>query len=318
MTVLTRNFGLKLVAIVIGFSLWLYVLSQSPLMDRGVFSFKLVPRNVPSDVVVVKMPEVASIEAEGTREEIAKLKRQANRLTATIDLSDALPGVGEFRVQRIDPQDVNVKWGRAESVIVSLDKRVSVQRPVEVEAYKSPDGLEFTGATVQPESVTLEGPEQQINQVKTVRAQIDLGGNGFRPGTSFQANVEVLGDTSLLPLVTVSPVQVLVRPLLSPSTSRKVVLIAPSIKGQPAPGFRITGITATPNVATLRGDTRLLQPIQTVETSEIDLGELRDTRTFTVTLRASGSIRVEPRTVRVQVRVEPLPSTPSTRVEPPP
>lgn len=315
---LTRHFGLKLVSVLLSVLLWLVVQSQSPLMDRGLFTFKLVPRNVPAEVIVTKMPETVSIEAEGTREEIAKLKRLTDKLTATVDLSEAVSGVGEYRVQRIDPSDVSVKWGRVDPVIVSLDALVRVQKPVEVEAYNAPDGLEFTDATVQPETVIIEGPESQINDVSKVRAQVDLGRSAFRAGATFSVNVEVLGESKLLPLITVSPGTVIVRPVLSPSVARKNVLVSPNWSGQPGQGFRVVGATVRPTSVELRGETQALKEIQSVATAPIDIGGVTSSRTVTVRVIVPRGVRAEPQSVSVRIEIEAIPQPPVTTTEPPP
>lgn len=311
MNLLTRNFWLKLASLVLSFLVWLYVQSQSPLMDRGVFSFQLVPRNRPSDVIITRMPDFVSIEAEGTREEIAKLKKLSSKLTATVDLSDAEPGDGEYRVERIDPPEVNVKWGRAGTVLVTLDRTVRVERLVEVESYRPPDGLEFTGANVQPETVALEGPESQVQNIQRVRVQIDLGGSAYKPGASYSAKVEVLGESKLLPLVTVTPEQVMVRPVLSPTLGRRSVLVSPVWKGQPATGFRVIGVDVNPVAVDVRGDTKALRSIETVETSPVDVSGLSQNRSFVVNLVPPRGVRVEARTVTVRVLVAPLPTPPS-------
>lgn len=315
---ITRHFWLKVVSISLSLLLWLVVQSQSPLMDRGVFTFRLVPRNVPADVIVTKMPETVSIEAEGTREEVAKLKRLTDRLTATVDLSDAISGIGEYRVQRIDPSEVDVKWSRVNSVIVSLDALLRVNRPVEVEAYNAPDGLEFTDATVQPETVILEGPESQVKNVEKVRAQVDLGRGSYRAGGSFTVNVEVLGESKVLPLITVSPSSVIVRPVLSQSVAKKNVLVSPVWKGTPAAGFTVASASVRPTSVELRGQTQALREIQSIETAAVDITGLTGARTFTVRLVAPRGMRSEPQTVNVRIDVKAIPPPPVTTTGPPP
>lgn len=314
---LTRRLGLKVISLVLAVLLYLVVQSQSPLMDRGVFTFRLLQRNVPAELVVTKMPEVVSVEAEGTREEIIKLKRMTSKLTAAIDLSEAVAGVGTYRVDLLDPSDVTVRWSRVEPVVVTLDTLKRVMRPVEVEAYNAPPSLEFISASVQPETVTLEGPESQIKSVERVRAQVNLGGSNYKGGGTFTVNVEVLGKSNVLPLVSVNPSQVIVKPVLSPALASKNVLVSPSWRGQPAAGFKISRVEIRPNSIDLRGDTRVLRDIQSIETAPIDLAGITSTRSFTASLVTPRGITANPKTVQVRVRIEAIPQPPAPVTTPP-
>jgi YbbR domain-containing protein len=98
--------------------------------------------------------------------------------------------------------------------------------------------------------------------------------------------LEPLGDENLpVPLVTIEPSTVQIRPAVSIGPSRRELLVTPVFTGQPAFGYRVTGYSVTPNEIATSGESSDVSRMTTVDTEPISLEGLTSDRTFQVRLR---------------------------------
>jgi YbbR domain-containing protein len=123
---------------------------------------------------------------------------------------------------------------------------------------------------VDPERVTVSGPESVVVRVVAVRADVLIQ----------SAGLDIDQDASLVPIDnlgnTMSPVEV------TPPTARVIIAVSsdlqsrtlpvnPIITGQPAAGFEIESVTVDPLVALVAGDADQLAELTQIDTDPIPM-----------------------------------------------
>jgi YbbR domain-containing protein len=300
---LTSDLALKLACLFLGLVVWLHVQSQRALVIVKPFTVTLSETDLPADLVVTRRPQNISVTAEGTEEQIRNLDTTA--VSAVIDLSNAEPSDQEREYPvRLIAQDTNVNLALGRRTVMVLVERLErIEAQVEVRTINQiPEGLQlvYNGASVHPAQISLEGPESQIRQVKTVRTLFDL--SLLRPNMSFPGQVVVLSENDEpLPGVRAEPDRVTISPNVSPAPASRRLLVMPNWRGQLPVGHVMSGYDMTPPQVLVRGRSELLATLTTLETEPIDISTL--TRTTTLSARVVVPNGVSAETSRVSIRI---------------
>ncbi len=267
------------------------------------FDARVELRNLGEDMMVVSPPVTLRLVAKGSADTLDSLDTAA--VAASIDLEGAQPGVRSYPVTIVGPQLGRVTVEPPQrSIRLDVQRVASVERAVELEpSGLLPSAYAFDGAAIQPETVTVVGPERRLGEVKRVRVILDL--SDVRPGGTYLLPVEVLGeDKRPLPFVRAEPPRVTVTPAVAAAALTKRVVVSPAWQGQPDFGYRVEGYELRPNQVQVRGDSGVLAGFGTLDTEPIDLTGLRADRTFTVRLKLPPGVRLSgPNEVQVTVRV---------------
>ena len=166
---LTKNLGLKLLALAFSTALWFLVVGEK-VSEMGL----LVPlrfKGIPQDMVVTKSsPEDVEVIVAGPKMFINNLSPSEIKLA--IDLSKAKEGINKYR---IFPQDVKAPSGvdvvrvRPQTVYIELERLVTVSLPVKARLEGSPpSGVHMVAVTVEPEVVQVTGLKKDIEKLKEV------------------------------------------------------------------------------------------------------------------------------------------------------
>lgn len=310
---LKQNAMLKLFSLLLGIALWLNVQLGKPQVAQQTFVFNLERLNLDDqNLVVTNMTESnVKIQASGPPEELRKLK--GKDYTAFVDLSNAEVGLKEYAVKVNYPTEGKVDWERPPMVFVNIESLAHDYKRVMVvqDDSLSPAGFALGDPTVEPEMVTVEGPQSRVKQVVQCRALL-MSTDRVKPGMEVRVPIEVLDKSGkVVPQVTADPKEVVVRPTLVPLLPRHNVLVVPSWKGQPAFGYRVKSYTISPNQLELTGDHKKLSKVSTVDTEPINLDGLRDSKVievFAVLPSGSGSKNGRKIVVRVVIEKEPVAS----------
>jgi YbbR domain-containing protein len=307
----TKDWALKIAALLLSLLLWLHVQSQESTKKETSFTVPVEVVNVPDSLVVASKPPDLTVTLRGLPEVIDQFNSQNRnrKLRAFADASDAREGPVEFRVS-LEP--------RAELLGLEPEPRPTVTVEFEGKTEKSfivevvpggepPTGFEFGTAVVDPPEVNLIGPKSKVARVGTVRAVLDLG--KIRSGAAVQVPVEVL-DIRGAPVpadqVERRPAQVEITPALTPAKPNKSLLVSPRFVGQPAPGFHVSRVEVVPREVMVQGDRDRVAAISLIETEPISLAGLRRTTIRTVEIRVPTGVSVQNRRqVRVTIQIEP-------------
>lgn len=307
-----RNVWAFAAALLISLVLWLNV---QPLYDpdkEKEIPVRLEMRNLPEGLAPVEWPESVTVTASGTSSEVDSVSSAS--FAAYVDLTGATAGQKDYPVQVIGPSRPTgaVRPTRANARIL-LARVASDTRSVELEQVGLPPTEYLVdGASIQPETVTISGPDTFLSSVRKVRVLLDL--SRVRPRSEFSLEVEMLDeDGRPVPLVRSEPKTVVVSPAVASAPASKRVLVQPMFRGQPAIGYRVTGVEVRPSQVALTGSSQDLARVTVVETSEVSIEGLRATTTLTANLalppglRASGGSQVR---VVVKIEAAPAPVTP--------
>jgi YbbR domain-containing protein len=255
------------------------------------------------DITVLQAPRSVKIVASGSQQALDAL--DTSKVRASLDLQDAGPGVGRYRVDVIGPARSGLEF-RAVRANAEVELEAKQRKTFEVQLFTvgtPPGNYTYNGVTMLPPEVEVSGPASNLPQVKSVRAVLDL--TRITPNQSIEAELEALGEGGRpVPLITISPTHVQILPAIKIGPSRRNLLVTPVFRGQPAVGYRVTGYTVTPNQVETSGESADVSRVTTVDTDPISLDGLRATRTFRVRLLLpSGVEAMEGDEVTVTVRV---------------
>lgn len=174
---ITNNLWLKVASLVIGITLWFFVILSSQFevsMDVPV-----VFTNIPPSLDIVEYPKTVRVSIEGQERLIENLNQ--NELSAVVDMEQTKEGKVFFTLSKdniILPKMLSVNSIEPETIGVKIEtlqkKTVAVKPAVEGLPEK---GFTITGIKVEPESVELEGPESKISKIKRIKTEpLDISG----------------------------------------------------------------------------------------------------------------------------------------------
>ncbi|RMG57377.1 MAG: hypothetical protein D6713_09835 [Deltaproteobacteria bacterium] len=168
----TKNFLLKVLSLGIAVMLWTYVAGERNVQIGLIVPLEL--RNVPSGYIVTnKVQRQVELRVSGPKNLLNFLN--ARETSAVLDLSSAREGKNIYHLNEKNfniPKDIKIRSTYPESVEVILEKFERKTVPVRVRVKGKKDGMVVT---VDPKTVTVEGPEIELRNIKRVYTEpIDL------------------------------------------------------------------------------------------------------------------------------------------------
>jgi YbbR domain-containing protein len=208
-----RNFGLKLVALVMGAGLWFAV--NGPRVDRVVTGVSVSYRNTPGTLDLSKQTQFVDVHVRGVEGQVSIL--QPGDIQVSVDLSGRSDGVVEvpLRADQVSaPPGVEVVQVEPATVTLLLERRDTAERtipavPITVRNRAPSVGqIEYDPDTV---AVTIRGSSAALLRLDpaTVIAEVDLSGLG--PGKHVIPVRAGVGGTLTTTLVRPAAVTVLIR-----------------------------------------------------------------------------------------------------------
>jgi len=174
----THNFGLKLLSVLLALSLWMFV----NFGERDTEESLKVPlelRNIPAHLMITS-PRVdfVDLRVSGPRTLLGRIDR--NRLAVGLDLNGVRPGPAVFhvaaeslnlprgvRVVRINPAEVTLEMERIAHKTVPVHLRLTGKLPAD---------LQVSDTHASPETVQLTGPASDIEDVHAANTTpLDIG-----------------------------------------------------------------------------------------------------------------------------------------------
>lgn len=319
-----RSTGLRLLlAIGLGFALWIFVsYTQNP--DRDT-SYDSVPVNIvgraPNLILVDKdgqprnsLPPV-NVTVQADTETLKSV--QQTSLRALVDLSDLGPGEHQVPIDvettRTDlkrvtfsakPSFLPIRLEQEITRTVGLTVTVSGNVPFSFEAGQP-------RLTYQSELITtvqVRGPQSRVDQVAQARVTADIDRLTANYGSP--RPVEAVGaDGQVIEGVSFAPNMIDVLVPIGSSAGIKRVPVVPQLVGSPASGSIVTSIAVEPQFIRLTGSSGPLDNVQSIATSDVDIGGASQTLVRQVEVRAPLNIGLasdEASTVTVTVKIEPI------------
>lgn len=300
-------------SILLSIMLWVVVSAQNSLVKP--LSLDIQLQSLDQEKFFVRNADrVLPVLARGSVREMDLL--QMETMFAAVDLQRAKPGKGFYPI-RIYPD-------RLRALLVDLPQRV----PVEIEAIsekeiavtvevksKLADGNTVLDEAVsEPAFITVRGPKSEIDRITKAKAVLDLNNvSSSRTGPYEEDVFAYTSDDSRLENVQVIPFKVNITALLMAAPVEKTGFVQVRFSGQPAPGFQVVGYDVEPPQVNQLGGSRAIAKANQIFTSPVSLEGLSSDTTVEVPLAAPPGIRLNPKVVRVRVRIVPasLPTDPS-------
>jgi len=177
MTLFTRNFGWKLLALGIAFALWIFAAREPELATSLAVPIEF--QNIPQDLDIGgNLPDRIRVEVRGpsgrlTRDNLADA-------AVVLDLSDAHPGQRTYTVRNSNmslPFGVDFYRAVPSQVTLRFDQLAARTIPIQPVYIEIPEGYQVSATEIDPANVRIRGPEQRIaNTSHVVTDPIDLTG----------------------------------------------------------------------------------------------------------------------------------------------
>ena len=267
--------GLLIAAIGLALVIWLVAINEeNPLISQDLQS------RVP--VTLLGLGENLAM-VEDLTDESVRLRLRAPRSSwedldasdfrAVLDLTDLGPGEHTItvRVTGRDPQ-ITILDVQLPQITVALDPLVSKEVGVQSDIMDGTAfGYDWQPAIIEPMTVTVSGPESQVQQVSRARAEVYLR----NAKSQVERNESLTAVDAQNRGVTGVRVEPNIAHILVPVEQwpgRKEVAVRVKLAGRPADGYRLNSVKVEPSTVVLLGDGDLLSQVPGyVETDTLSL-----------------------------------------------
>lgn len=304
---LTKNFTIKLLSLILAFLLWLYVMGE----ENPEIPYEI--SNVPVKLVNVDTLEkkgltlleekgyTVNVKVRGRRSDVLNIAAQ--NISAYADLSRVTSkGINVIPV-RIEglPKNVSLVSVIPPEIKVDVDTIAKIQMPVTVKIVGNVmDGYAMQPAVPTPGEVMVVGPESKVNLVKNVIAQVNVSYKKEDIKISVPA-VAVDREGKEIKGVTVTPnlVEVYI-----PVNKSIRVPVTPKIFGKPQQGYVVASVNVLPEYVYITGDEDVLNTIKSISTKQIDITGLTGPVTETVPFDLPDEVKLVKSDITAKVYID--------------
>ncbi len=306
------NIRTFLLALVLAVAVWISAVTSAD--PDEVRTLNNVPLEIigqdPSLVNVTELPKTIEVTLRAPRSVWEKLNAQENSVQATLDLTGL--GSGEYTLDiqlRILERPVQIVLANPKTVSVSLEPLATRTLPVEVSLSGQPaTGYQAGTVDIEPDQVTIAGPESIIKQVARARVAVSLA--GVRESIDQSIGVQIVdARNGQLKGISLSPESVHVNIPVNLLGGYRDVAVKVVVQGQVANGYRLENISVFPPVITVFSEKpELVNALPgVVETQPLELQNAKENISTRLALNLPENITiVGSQTVQVQVGVSPI------------
>ncbi len=218
---LTENWALKLISLVLALLLWMFIMGERRL-EVG-YRVPLELQNIPKELMVAnEVPSLVDVRVSGPRTLLMKVS--PNDISIIVDLTDLKPGLTTFkrleerlnlpnglRVTRLSPSFIDLKLERIKQKLV----------PVKIALVGEPlSGFQVGSIRAVPDEVIVAGGETELKSVSGVTTEeVDL--TGVNEGFSLIVPLVYRGSYTYLKDEKTTEVQVEIQPVETLSPVKK-------------------------------------------------------------------------------------------------
>ncbi|MEX2247926.1 MAG: CdaR family protein [Dehalococcoidia bacterium] len=302
------NVSLAVLSVALALVLWLYVTERENPTEERFFNRAITVSfvNVPDDLALANASlSSVRVQVEGPEDELADLS--VDDFEATADLGGLASGDAEAVVDvRLSNDRVNVTTVQPATARVTLEELRSKEVPVRVSLVGSPQqGFDITDQQVSPERTTISGPQSLVERVDSAVAEVVI--TGLRVDFTDERVALHPRDArgGEISRVSVEPETARVEVDLEQREFSQGFLVNPTVSGEPAEGYNVTGVSVEPRLVLVIATIDVLQSIDAVRgipTDEVSVADARGEVSRAVRLVLPAGARAEGVTT-VEVRV---------------
>ena len=261
---LLNEVGSIILALVLALIVWTVAINEENPLIRGPWSepIPIEILNQPDGTLIVgEMVTEVRLTLRAPQRSWEDLRRESFR--AWVDLSSAEIGMNQMEVHvECSDKNVEIVERHPSTITVRLERLKQIVLPVRVDILDSPPfGFEIKNdeVTVSPEQVTVSGPEQLVDQVAQVVADVYLRGASetIERKTSIYARNSA-GETLN---VTLKPNTVSVKVPIVQRRGFRNLSVRVVWAGQPALGYRISNVSVDPTIVMAIGDPAIIEEL---------------------------------------------------------
>lgn len=262
-----RNFLKKVIALVVAFIMWVYVMADQDPSINGSYTVPLTISNAPYEFIALCDVKTVNLEASGPRSYFVKYDANAFRVFANLE------GLGEgehtITPQVVMPQGFELLEILPETVNVKLDPLIEQQMPIEIETSGSvSQDSAIKEIDKSMDFVTVVGPKSFVEQTVKVLGNVSLSNNT----SSFEVQIPmhaVDNKGNVISRVRVVPSVITVSVDIESGLKKRIVPIVPELSV--AEGWELTKITVEPAQIEITGAESVINSIVTLKTAAVSV-----------------------------------------------
>lgn len=273
------HIGLKLVALIISFLIWLIVMNIDDYKITRTFS-DIKVEQLNGEVIEqqgmvydVVDGETASIIVKGPRSIVEKLT--TSDFKAYADLSHlSVTNTAEIKVEAVNAaiaSQISIEISTP-TLTLSIEDTASIELPIKIVTTGSvADGRALGTCVPTPNLVTVEGPASVLSTITELRAVVGLNGNS----STFDEKVSIMafdayGKSLENKHISLSNTEVTVNVPIYPT---KTVPIELYTTGNPAEGYSIKTLSYTPQEVVIYGTEEALEGVNEIVIPDISVAD---------------------------------------------
>lgn len=296
-------------AFILALAVWISAVSSSdPLSERtypNPLPIEIIGQD-PGLVITSSIPSSVTVVLSAPQSIWNQLNTETGAVRAFLDLSGLEAGSHSVPVRvQISVRPVRKIAQSPQSITVTLERLASKEFPIRVVTRGSPAvGYTADSPTLSQTSVTISGPESQVNRVAEVQAIIDLS-QATETITRTVNLVAVDANDNPVNGLSLLPDRITIRQNISQRFGYRNVVIKVVVLGQVASGYRLTNISVFPPAVTVfSADPQIVSDLPGfIETEPLNINGLKDDLDISLSLNLPPGVSVVGDQTEVLVRV---------------
>lgn len=300
-----KNIGWKILSLILAVFLWFIVMNIINPTETRTYITNLSLLNkeklAANDFVILNEQTLeqtkVEIKVRGTRAALDELNKKQNRenITASIDLQqfDVL-----YAQDVTEPVNVTVTpslpsglysytyqiSGYVPSVVsVQLDNVSSISKKIEIEQLGTTAVGYVSGQpVVTPEYLNITGPESEIEKIAAIKVSVDLN-NAVNSIDVTASPVIYDSDGNEMSGFVLDSEKVNIK--ISVNRQGQIHIAPPTLSGEPADGYRVTGIDYNPKAIEVVSDSGSVQKISSIELPAVNVDGIMENKTVMFDIR---------------------------------
>ena len=299
----------KIGAVILALLFWLYVMQvQNPTVEQ-IYYVPLEARNLAENLVMTDQNIQIKVRVEGYQEDIENTSNKDIRAYA--DFTN-ISGIGEVSLQVLPllPDGLELVSVEPSTLTIGLEEMQSEAFPISVE-YKGSGaayGYISLEPVLTPYEVLISGSSSALNQIDSVLVSVPMNNVNQNfvqvlPIEVRDINGELLNDQFNLDPATID----VFIPVVSDLPDKLLSLDVPVI-GEPADGYILSRIVLEPEAIRVYGSLDILNGLQSITTTTVDISDAKDTITEDLTIFVPDDVEIadNEKTVKAVFVIEPV------------
>lgn len=299
------NWPLLMLSFALALLLWGYVTVQdNPVIEQR-YDVQIDYLNLPDNLALADKDDTVRVKVSATASVLGSIS--AGDIGAYVDLSGAQEGQYVAKIKFDMPGGVQLVSSDDTEVVLDIDSQHQRQYKVSV-AYtgdRPADGYMALAESLMPEEVVLSGAEDKLALVDQVYVTVDLTDMQGNLRADLPVNVVDAGGKSLLSWLSPQPASIDVLVPVVSNQPTKVAPVSVTLSGAPAEGYVVSRIIIDPPITTVMGAQSLLDTVDYVYTSAVNISGATSAVNQTVSLLSIDGVDVDKNaTYQVRVMIE--------------